>query len=101
MPRQWEAKRVRMSASEVAEAAGGRLFGPNVELSGISIDSRTAASGELFVPLVAERDGHDFIDDALAAGVAAYLTSEAPRGATAVGSTARWWASPGRWARPR
>lgn len=84
MPRQWEAKRVRMSASKVAEAAGGRLFGPDVELSGISIDSRTAASGELFVPVVAERDGHDFIDDALAAGVAAYLTSEAPRGATAV-----------------
>ncbi len=73
-----------MSASEVARAAGGRLLGPDVELSGISIDSRTAASGELFVPVVAERDGHHFIDDALAAGAAAYLTSEAPRGATAV-----------------
>ena len=30
---------------------------------------------QLFVPIVAERDGHDFISDALKAGAAAYLTS--------------------------
>ena len=29
----------------------------------------------LFVPLVAERDGHDFIADAVAAGAPAYLTA--------------------------
>ena len=94
---------MRMSASEVARAAGGRLVGPDVELSGISIDSRTAASGELFVPVVAERDGHHFIDDALAAGAAAYLTSEAPRGATAVvvDDTAAALAELGRHARNR
>lgn len=71
-------------ASEVAQAVGGRLVGPVAAVSGASIDSRTLAPGELFVPVVAERDGHDFIDDALAAGAAAYLTAEAPRGATAV-----------------
>jgi len=71
-------------ASEVAWAVGGRLFGPDVEVSGASIDSRTLAPGELFVPVVAERDGHDYIADALAAGAAAYLTAEAPRGASAV-----------------
>ncbi len=94
---------MRMSASEVALAAGGRLVGSDVELSGISIDSRTAAPGELFVPVVAERDGHDFIDDALAAGAAAYLTSEAPRGATAVvvDDTAAALAELGRHARSR
>ncbi len=94
---------MRMSASEVARAAGGRLVGPDVELSGFSIDSRTAASGELFVPVVAERDGHDFIDDALAAGAAAYLTSVAPQGATAVvvDDTAAALAELGRHARSR
>ncbi len=94
---------MRMSASEVAQAVGGRLVGPDVELSGFSIDSRTVASGELFVPVVAERDGHDFIDDALAAGAAAYLTAEAPQGATAVvvDDTAAALAQLGRHARSR
>ena len=71
-------------ASEVARAVGGRLVGPDVAVSGASIDSRTVGQGELFVPVVAERDGHDYIDDALAAGAAAYLTSAPPRGGTAV-----------------
>ncbi|MCY3962822.1 MAG: UDP-N-acetylmuramoyl-tripeptide--D-alanyl-D-alanine ligase [bacterium] len=75
---------MRLMASEVAQVASGRLVGPDVEVSGISIDSRTVAQGELFVPVVAERDGHDFIDDALAAGAAAYLTAMPSRGATAV-----------------
>ena len=94
---------MRLMASEVARAAGGRLVGPDVEVSGISIDSRTVAPGELFVPVVAERDGHDFIDAALAAGAAAYLTSEAPQGATAVvvDDTAAALAELGRHARSR
>ena len=75
---------MRLTTSEVAQAVAGRLVGPDVVVSGASIDSRTLASGELFVPVVAERDGHDFIDNALAAGAVAYLTSQPPRGATAV-----------------
>ena len=71
-------------ASEVARAVGGRLVGSDAAVSGASIDSRTLVPGELFVPVVAERDGHDFIGDALAAGAAAYLTARPPRGATAV-----------------
>ena len=79
----------------------GRLVGPDVVVSGASIDSRTLASGELFVPVVAERDGHDFIDNALAAGAVAYLTSQPPRGATAVvvDDTAAALADLGRYAR--
>ncbi|GAB20151.1 UDP-N-acetylmuramoyl-tripeptide--D-alanyl-D-alanine ligase [Gordonia effusa NBRC 100432] len=34
------------------------------------------APGQLFVPIVAERDGHDFIPMAVAAGATAYLTSK-------------------------
>jgi len=90
-------------ASEAALAAGGRLTGPDAELSGVSIDSRTVAAGELFVPVLAERDGHDFIDDALAAGAAAYLTAMPPRGATAVvvDDTATALAELGRFARSK
>jgi UDP-N-acetylmuramoyl-tripeptide--D-alanyl-D-alanine ligase len=49
-----------------------------VVVTGASIDSRSVERGQLFVPVVAERDGHDFIPDALAAGASAYLTSRSP-----------------------
>ncbi|MDE0612864.1 MAG: UDP-N-acetylmuramoyl-tripeptide--D-alanyl-D-alanine ligase [bacterium] len=94
---------MRLMASEVAQATSGRLVGPDVEVTGTSIDSRTLALGELFVPVVAERDGHDFIDDALAAGAAAYLTAMPPRRATAVvvDDTADALAELGRYARSK
>ena len=52
-----------------------RLVGPDVEIDGVSFDSRDVRPGQMFVPIVAERDGHDFIGEALAAGAVAYLTS--------------------------
>ncbi len=66
---------MRFLASEVAAATGGRLVGPDVELSGVSFDSRTVVPGQLFVPIVAERDGHAFVDAARRAGAGAYLTA--------------------------
>jgi UDP-N-acetylmuramoyl-tripeptide--D-alanyl-D-alanine ligase len=66
---------MRFRASDVAAATGGRLVGPDVDIEGTGFDTRTLRGGQLFVPLVAERDGHDFISDALAAGAAAYLTA--------------------------
>jgi UDP-N-acetylmuramoyl-tripeptide--D-alanyl-D-alanine ligase len=75
---------VRFRTSDVATAVNGRLVGPDVEVEGVSIDSRTATAGRLFVPIVAERDGHDFVKDALAAGAGAYLTARGAVGGTAV-----------------
>jgi UDP-N-acetylmuramoyl-tripeptide--D-alanyl-D-alanine ligase len=69
---------VRFGAAEIATAVGGRLVGADVVVDGVSTDSRAGTDGALFVPIVAERDGHDFIDDALAGGAAAYLTSREP-----------------------
>ena len=63
----------------MAEATGGALVGPDVELDGASFDSRSLGAGQLFVPIVADRNGHEFIDVALRAGAAAYLTSEPVR----------------------
>ncbi|MFC9982317.1 UDP-N-acetylmuramoyl-tripeptide--D-alanyl-D-alanine ligase [Gordonia sp. NPDC127522] len=72
-------------ASEVAEAVGGELLGPDVQIDGASIDSRSVRPGQLFVPIVAERDGHDFIESALDGGATAYLTSRVdPVGGTAI-----------------
>ena len=75
---------MRMKASEIAGAAGGTLVGPDTDVDGATIDSRLAAGGKLFVPVRARRDGHDFIDDALAGGAAAYLTAARPRAGTAI-----------------
>jgi UDP-N-acetylmuramoyl-tripeptide--D-alanyl-D-alanine ligase len=75
---------LRFLTSEVAAATGGRLHGPDVPVDGAVIDSRSVRGGELFVPLVAERDGHEFVGGALEAGAAAYLTVRDPAGGTAV-----------------
>jgi UDP-N-acetylmuramoyl-tripeptide--D-alanyl-D-alanine ligase len=66
---------VRLRAAEVAAAVEGTWEGPDVEIDGASIDSRTLRGGELFVPVRGERDGHDFISAAVDAGAAAYLTA--------------------------
>ncbi|MEA2828688.1 MAG: UDP-N-acetylmuramoyl-tripeptide--D-alanyl-D-alanine ligase [Actinomycetota bacterium] len=76
---------MELQASEVARATGGTLVGPDVVVRGVAIDSRLIEGGELFVPIVGDRDGHDFVDRALAAGAAAYLTSRTPaEGTTAI-----------------
>lgn len=71
-------------AADVANATGGVLVGQNAHLTGANFDSRTISPGQLFVPIVAERDGHQFITDALKAGAGAYLTSQEPVGRSAI-----------------
>jgi UDP-N-acetylmuramoyl-tripeptide--D-alanyl-D-alanine ligase len=78
-----------MSARAIAEATGGTLTGdPDVQVSGVSIDTRTLASGDLFVALAGEaRDGHVFLGDAIARGGAAVLQRDGtavPQGATSI-----------------
>jgi UDP-N-acetylmuramoyl-tripeptide--D-alanyl-D-alanine ligase len=75
---------MRFRASDVATATGGRLVGPDVDIEGAGFDTRTLRAGQLFVPLVADRDGHDFVADARAAGAAAYLTSRPAGEGTAI-----------------
>jgi UDP-N-acetylmuramoyl-tripeptide--D-alanyl-D-alanine ligase len=77
---------VELTVAEVAAAVRGEVVGPSATVSGVAIDSRTVGKGQLFVPLVAERDGHDFVPAAVSAGASAYLTARGPLddGATAV-----------------
>ena len=94
---------MQLRASDLATAAGGRLDGPDVVVDGASIDSRTVRPGELFVPIVADRDGHEFVAAALDAGAAAYFTSRPPQGGSAivVDDTAEALTAAGRLARSR
>jgi UDP-N-acetylmuramoyl-tripeptide--D-alanyl-D-alanine ligase len=59
----------------VAEAVHGMLHGAPVECEGAAIDSRVVRGGELFVPIVAERDGHDFVAAAVERGASGWLAS--------------------------
>ncbi len=69
---------VRFRAAEIANAVGGTLVGDDVDVEGAAIDSRVLQAGQLFVPVRGERDGHDFIAAARAAGAAATFTAREP-----------------------
>lgn len=65
--------------SQVLEATGGRrICGTGAcSFSGISIDSRTIAPGELFVAIRGERlDGHAFVADVQEKGVSGFVVTE-------------------------
>ena len=67
------------SAQQAALATGGQAVG-DWAVTGVSIDTRTLQTGDLFVALKAARDGHDFVANALAAGAGAALVSRVPDG---------------------
>jgi UDP-N-acetylmuramoyl-tripeptide--D-alanyl-D-alanine ligase len=96
---------MRFRASAAASATGGTLIGPDVEVDGASFDSRSLRPGQLFVPIVAERDGHEFISAGVSAGAAAYLTARPPidqvTPAIVVADTSAALLDLGRWARAR
>ncbi len=97
---------MRIRASEAATGIGGRLIGPDVEFDGASFDSRTTTPGQLFVPIVAERNGHEYIGAARDRGAALHFTSEPDafrRDATAieVADTAQALLALAAWARRR
>ena len=61
-------------------AATGGTLAPEVAVTGVSIDTRTIAPGDLFVALRDARDGHDFVAEALRKGAAAALVDRDPPG---------------------
>jgi UDP-N-acetylmuramoyl-tripeptide--D-alanyl-D-alanine ligase len=69
--------------AEIAAAVGAAGQGGAAVITGVSIDSRSIAPGELFVALRDARDGHDFVADALARGAAAAMVDRDPPGAAA------------------
>lgn len=68
---------VLWTSVEAAAATGGQATAP-WQASGVSIDTRSLRPGDLFVALKDQRDGHDFVADALANGAAAALVTHRP-----------------------
>ncbi|MFS4437323.1 UDP-N-acetylmuramoyl-tripeptide--D-alanyl-D-alanine ligase [Paracoccaceae bacterium GXU_MW_L88] len=67
------------TAAEAAKATGGKAQG-EWDVNGVSIDTRTIEKGDLFVALKDQRDGHDFVAQALEKGAGAALVSHLPEG---------------------
>lgn len=69
-----------ISIREILYATGGEMINrgsSDCEITNISVDSREAVAGTLFVPIVGERtDAHDFISAAFDTGACATLTSK-------------------------
>lgn len=66
------------TSAEIAAATNGRVLAP-FTASGVAIDTRSLEPGDLFVALKgAERDGHDFVAEALRKGAAGALVSRMP-----------------------
>lgn len=70
---------VLWTAQDAAEATSGTATAP-FEVSGLSIDTRSLVPGDLFIALTDQRDGHDFVANAFAAGATAALVSHRPDG---------------------
>ena len=68
-----------LTIADIAGAIGGRLLSGDggAPVSGISIDTRTIAPGELYVAIRGERlDGHEFVEAALLAGAAGAVINQ-------------------------
>lgn len=63
------------TSAEIAKATGGQAVGADFEVFGLSIDTRSIDKGDLFIALAGVRDGHEFVEQALAKGAAGSLAS--------------------------
>jgi UDP-N-acetylmuramoyl-tripeptide--D-alanyl-D-alanine ligase len=97
---------MRIPLAEVAGALNASVIGTlesGLAAQDVSYDSRQVSRGHLFVAIVAQRDGHDFVLDAVRAGAAAVLVSREVLGCSVpqlvVGDTAVALTALGQWAR--
>ena len=69
-----------ITVAEILDAAGREAGGPfekHATITGVSIDSRTCARGNIFIPLPGTRtDGHFFIEEAVRNGAVASFVKE-------------------------
>ena len=76
---------IALTAADLVEATGGSLRGvqSSVLITGVSLDSRTTAPGDIFVAIVGEtHDAHDHVAQALARGAVLAMVSRPVDGAS-------------------
>lgn len=102
---------IRLTLDQVADVVGGELVDAAdgaAEIDDVTVDSRTARPGSLFVPLPGEHvDGHDYIADAARRGATGYLRAArrhggvGPAGGIVVDDPADALLGLGAWVRDR
>ena len=100
MAEQIGSNRARMNLENVQGCTGGILRGENVEITGVTSDTRAVEPGNLFVALRGEKfDGHDFLEEAKTRGAVALVVETATdilpsvqveNSLVALGDIARW-----------
>ena len=75
---------MEFTTSQIAHVTSGELKGEEKAIQAATQDSRKVTPGCLFVPLISERDGHAYIEEALSLGAAAYLTEQEPKEGTSI-----------------
>ena len=67
---------MKMNIAEIAKAVDAQNDieqWSDIEVSGVAFDSRHLKTGDLFVPLMGARDGHEFVNTAFQNGASASL----------------------------
>ena len=67
------------NSEDAAQATGGKNT-LSWSATGVSIDTRTIQQGDLFIALKADRDGHEFVNNAFYNGAVAALVDHIPEG---------------------
>jgi UDP-N-acetylmuramoyl-tripeptide--D-alanyl-D-alanine ligase len=75
---------MQFTTSQIANVTFGELKGEEKVIQAVTQDSRKVTPECLFIPLISERDGHTYIDEALSLGAAAYLTQQEPKEGTSI-----------------
>ena len=75
---------MEFTTSQLAYVTSGELKGEEKVIRAATQDSRKVTPGCLFIPLISERDGHSYIEEALSLGAAAYLTEQEPKEGTSI-----------------
>ena len=75
---------MEFTTSQITHVTSGELKGEEKVIQAATQDSRKVIPGCLFIPLISERDGHAYIDEALSQGAAAYLTEQEPKEGTSI-----------------
>ena len=75
---------MEFTTSQIAHVTSGELKGEEKVIQAAIQDSRKVTPGCLFIPLISERDGHAYIEEALSLGATAYLTEQEPKEGTSI-----------------
>ena len=65
-----------LTLKQLSKKTGGDYFGDDIVVSRFVFNSIDVAPGDIFIAIIADRDGHKYIDDAIERGASAIVVSK-------------------------